>query len=97
MNLIDLYHSFRDIIKSYLENDFDDKELRYQMIHKISFNEAIDIDDLLFQECYQSIYHMEEPYCAVSDAELQYYVDCFEGKLKFSREQRDSIINSQIY
>lgn len=94
INLKDLYLFSADVIRNFLTNK-DSRELMHQLSSRIDSLEAIDINDQLISECYLSIYHMDEPYCFVSDQEMQYYVDCFEGKITFSKEHRDNIITSK--
>ena len=83
------------LTKEFLREDLSNAEKEKKLIKNISMTEAMELNQFLCHT-YFALKHYEEESDKTTNAELMYYIDCFEGRKIFNIEERDEIIRNEF-
>ena len=83
---------FYKISKDYLKGKTNRSETAYRLSESTDyFNDSRISEDPFLANWYFAIDHLSDEY-ETTDREIEYYIECYEGKKTFSEKERDDVI-----
>jgi len=83
------------IIECYLNYECDSDEAVSKLFKYVDLLKLLDSNATMFTtDCYYTIKHLTEAGYETTKAELEYFMDCFNGKRKYDTDEKNELISN---